>query len=171
MDGLETDGLIQIEPVTPQEYEATGEIVLKAYRNLLGASLDEGYARYIADISARVDDSLVLILRKNNKVVGTVTFVGDSSSPMAEGLQDGEGMIRILAIDPTEQRSGYGRLLMTEVIRLAKERGLEALFLHSTQEMVQAHRLYRSLGFLRTPQRDYRPIETVSLLAFRLPLD
>ncbi len=171
MDGLEADGLIQIEPVTPQEFEATGEIVLKAYRNLLGASLDEGYARYIGDISARVDVSLVLVLKKNDKVVGTVTFVDDSSSPMAEGLQDGEGLIRILAVDPAEQQSGYGRMLMMEVIRLARERGLEALFLHSTQEMVQAHRLYQSLGFLRTPNRDYRPIETVSLLAFRLPLD
>ena len=171
MDRFKADGLLQIVPVTPPEYEATGDIVLKAYRDLLGAALDEGYARYIGDISARVDDSLVLILRKNDKIVGTVTFVEDASSPMAEGLQDGEGMIRILAVDPTEQRSGYGRLLVEEVIRLAKQRSLKALFLHSTQEMVQAHKLYRSLGFLRTPQRDYRPIETVSLLAFRLPLD
>ncbi len=171
MDDNEASSLIQIKPIVPQEYEATGEVVLKAYRHLLGDSLDEGYARYIGDVSARVDDSLVLVLKKNGKVLGTVTFVADPSSPMAEGLEDGEGAVRILAVDPAEQRSGYGRLLMAETIRLAKERHLDALFLHSTKEMVQAHNLYLSLGFLRVPKRDFRPIETVSLLAFRLPLE
>jgi hypothetical protein len=36
--------------------------------------------------------------------------------------------------------------------------------------MTTAHRLYEQAGFVRVPERDWRPVPTVPLLAFRLAL-
>ena len=46
----------------------------------------------------------------------------------------------------------------------------ELLVLSSLPEQEAAHRIYRRLGFRRTPDRDWEPAEGVDLLAFRLDL-
>ena len=49
--------------------------------------------------------------------------------------------------------------------------GIEAVSLTSGSDMVRAHRLYESMGFVRVPERDWEvPNEDILLWVFRLPL-
>jgi hypothetical protein len=45
-----------------------------------------------------------------------------------------------------------------------------SLVLHTTTWMTTAHRLYESLGFERTPDRDWQVMPDLLLLAYRLDL-
>jgi ribosomal protein S18 acetylase RimI-like enzyme len=128
-----------------------------------------GYAEELADIAGRVAGAEVLVA-VDGRVLGCVTLVPDASSPWAEGLEEGEVGVRMLAVDPGAQGRGVGQSLLAACIGRAKELGRAALFLHSTPWMTAAHRLYKRAGFVRLPDRDWAPTPDVPLLAFRLQL-
>ncbi|MDA8117790.1 MAG: GNAT family N-acetyltransferase [Actinomycetota bacterium] len=159
-----------IEGAAPADYEAIARIVLSSYSATLGNTLDEGYAQYLARVEERARAATLLVARKAGKVVGTVTYVPDSSSPMAEDLQEGEAGMRILAVDTAAQGSGYGKALTLACIDLARNQGKRALFLHTTELMRTAQSMYASLGFQRIPERDWQVTPEVLLLAFRIAL-
>ncbi len=78
----------------------------------------------------------------------------------------------MLAVDPAVQRGGIGRAMVDRIIDHARTLpGIEAVSLTSGSEMVQAHRLYESMGFSRVSERDWVvPNEDIVLWVFRLPL-
>jgi ribosomal protein S18 acetylase RimI-like enzyme len=127
------------------------------------------YADELADIAGRVAQAEVLVAVEE-RLMGCVTLVPDPSSPWAEGLQEGEAGIRMLAVDPSAQGRGIGGSLLEACIARASELGRTALFLHSTPWMTAAHQLYKRAGFVRVPNRDWHPVPEVPLLAFRLEL-
>jgi ribosomal protein S18 acetylase RimI-like enzyme len=117
-------------------------------------------AEVLVAVSVSVEETLL----------GCVTLVPDASSPWAEGLEEGEVGVRMLAVDPGAQGRGVGQSLLAACVGRAKELGRTALFLHSTPWMSAAHRLYERAGFVRVPDRDWEPTPEVPLLAFRLQL-
>lgn len=160
----------RVRLVSPGEAELAGALVVGAFRALLGALLDEGYAAHLADVAGRMAGSDVLVAEgEAGSLLGCVTFVADDSSPMAEDLRDGEAGIRMLAVDSSAQGQGVGRLLTEECLGRARALRRRAVFLHSTPQMLAAHHIYRSLGFERVPERDWSAPD-VELLAFRLDL-
>ena len=76
----------------------------------------------------------------------------------------------MLAVAPAARRSGVGEALVRLVLDRFREQGATAIVLSSLPQMVDAHRLYERLGFVRTPQRDWRPVPHVQLVAFRKEL-
>lgn len=164
-------GSVVVRAVLPGEAGAAGRVLERAYRQLLGAEMEEGYARHLADVSERASTSDVLVAVLGARVVGCVTYVPDASSPLAEGLGEGEAGIRMLGVDPEAQGAGVGRALVVACIDRAKDAGRTRLVLHSTQHMEVAHHLYRSLGFVREPERDWYPVPAYHLRAFALDLD
>ena len=158
---------ITVELVVPPDYEAAGAVVVGAYRELLGEMLDDEYAAHLGDVAGRARISQVYVAKLGSEIVGSVTYVNDPASPMAEGLHSGEVEIRMLAVKPKQQGRGLGRMLAETCVRLGEQDGADALFLHSTQYMAAAHRLYASLGFVRLPDRDWQISPEVLLMAFR----
>jgi ribosomal protein S18 acetylase RimI-like enzyme len=65
---------------------------------------------------------------------------------------------------------GVGRLLAQACIDRARAADAEAVVICTATNMAPAHALYDSLGFTRLPERDWRPIPSVLLLAYRLAL-
>ncbi len=103
-------------------------------------------------------------------ILGCVTFVPDASSPWAELLEEEEAGVRMLAVLPCAQGRGIGSRLLDTCIDRARAGQKRALMLHTTPWMQSAHRLYERAGFERLPERDWRPLPEVPLLAYRLPL-
>jgi ribosomal protein S18 acetylase RimI-like enzyme len=106
----------------------------------------------------------------SGKLLGTVMFepwhVGSEVARSAD-----EAEVRALAVAPWAQGRGTGRALMRAVIGAATASGARRLLLSTQTEMTTAQRLYRSLGFQRAPELDWRPVPEVPLLGFILPLD
>jgi ribosomal protein S18 acetylase RimI-like enzyme len=132
--------------------------------------MNGGYAAELADVSGRMRQSEVLVAVGDGEVMGCVTFVPDGESPLAEGLEDGECQIRMMAVTSEARGRGVGRLLLDACVDRARELGRRALFLHSTPTMTAAHRLYLRNGFVRVPERDWVPEPDLTLIAFRLDL-
>ncbi|MDA8061850.1 MAG: GNAT family N-acetyltransferase [Actinomycetota bacterium] len=171
--------LVEVRPVTPEEYRAAGEVVVAAYRALPGASTTAGYEEALADVAGRARTAVVLVAvdpvvsgapEDATRVLGCVTYVEGCGSLWAEQLEEGEASIRMLGVDPAAQGRGVGAALLDHCIRRARESGARALFLHSTPWMSAAHHLYAKAGFVRVPERDWEPTPEVPLLAFRLDL-
>lgn len=113
---------------------------------------------------------LVAVERDANgreQVVGTVTWCPPGSTLREVGADD-EGELRMPAVDPRAQGHGIGRLLVAEVVSLARAARLSAVVLSTADWMTAAHRLYRSMGFQHLPERDWSPREDIALQVFRL---
>ena len=63
-----------------------------------------------------------------------------------------------------------GRALLAAVTQRATTRNVRELLLLTQPNMRAAQHLYATAGFRRLPDRDYRPVPGVTLLAFGLSL-
>ena len=160
---------VAVRLMEAHEAAAVGELTVAAYRALDPELLSDGYAAELLDAATRGAEAVVLVATIDGALAGAVTYVPDHTNRYAEGLDDGECAIRMLAVDPAIQRSGAGGALVDECIARAREAGRAQLVLHSTAAMTTAHGIYERRGFTRTPSRDI-PIPGLVLMAFTLPL-
>jgi GNAT superfamily N-acetyltransferase len=149
-------GGIVVRPVEPSEYEAVGDVTVLAYTTIAGFSPGERYQTELRDVAGRVETAEVIVAAdEEGRILGGVTFV-PGFGPLAEFDGADESGMRMLAVDPDAQGRGIGRLLAEACIERARATGRSRLVLHTTGAMEGAHRLYRGLGFARTPELDVR---------------
>jgi GNAT superfamily N-acetyltransferase len=160
---------MEIREVRPSEYDRLGRLTVAAYQALEGGDLGS-YAEELADVAARAAAAEVLVAVDDGALLGGVTFVAGPQNPYAEDLREGEVGIRMLAVDLAAQGRGVGRALSVACVERARTVAAQRVALHSTPWMITAHRLYESLGFVRTPQRDLRISPELVLMSFILPL-
>ena len=87
--------------------------------------------------SAFRDDTLFLVTEKNGTVAG---YVGAYLSPDSADITN-------VAVSKGFRRQGIARLLMAELIRLTKEKGLMSIILEVRVSNAPAIALYEGLGF------------------------
>lgn len=160
-----------IRPAVPDDFEAVGQITVRAY--LGGGHLTEGstYVQTLADAGRRAAGAelWVAVDDAQGRVLGTVTFAAPGTA-FHEIAEAGEADVRMLAVDPNAQGQGVGAALMVRCVERARELGLTAIALSTQPSMRAAHRVYERLGFERVPERDWQPMPGIELLAYRLDL-
>ena len=134
-----------------------------------GFAADDPYFIEILNAAQRAQQALVLVARQNSVPVGTLTCALPGSSWQEIAGAD-EAELRILAVEPAQQRQGIGSALVRASIEHARRAGCTALVLSSAAWMHAGHRLYERLGFCHTPERDWQPRADVYLTAYRLEL-
>jgi len=168
--GTIRDVTITVRPARSGELPRVGQLTHDAYDadSLLPA--DSDYGEVLRDAASRARDAVLLVaVDGHGEVLGTVTFALPGT-PYAEVSRPGEAEFRMLAVAPTARRRGIARLLVLACVERARAEGAAALVLSSSTRMTAAHRLYESLGFVRLPERDWRPIPSVELIAFTRPV-
>lgn len=163
---------LTIRAARPDEYAETGELVARAYLDggLLDFGEDDPYLTTLRDAASRAAQAELLVAEDGRgTVLGTVTFVG-AGGPYAERAAEGEGEFRMLAVRQGARGRGVGEALVTACVERARALGLRGLVLSTQRHMFAAHRLYERLGFVRTPERDWCPVEDVPLWAYTLAL-
>lgn len=166
--------VLTVRPVGPGEVElcrALGSFVRDAYVTLSGHVPEPEYEVELADVAGRagLPDTVVLaVFDDDGAPLGCATFVAGPGSPLAEHQEDGFASMRMVGVDPAAQGRGAGRALVEECLRRARAGGVAGMALHTTPWMTKAHALYESLGFVRDPGLDWRPVPDVPLLGYRL---
>lgn len=161
---------VEIREARPEEYEAAGEVSVEGYREFYAASLGT-YADHLRDVTWRVKaGGVVLVAVVGDEVVGTVTYVADFSSELAEHQRPGEAAIRMLSVAPSAKRRGIGRALSEACIERARAEGKRGIVLHADEIMKAARALYEELGFRRDPDRDFAPDDETWLVCYVLDL-
>ena len=135
------------------EYERIGALTVTAYEGLAVDHLFGGYDDRIRDTETRARGAEVLVAVVDDRVVGSVTYVADSSSEWSEWTEPGEAQFRLLAVDPAAHGLGAGVALVRACTERAAAAG-HSLMIHTTPWMETAQRIYTRFGFVRRPDRD-----------------
>ncbi|QSB06371.1 GNAT family N-acetyltransferase [Natronoglycomyces albus] len=172
IDTYPSSGLV-VRPAEPGDYAAIAEVVTQAYRavgQLEGTA--SFYEQELRDVAGRVEKAEVIVAvdATSNDVLGSVTIC-PVDSPLSELAQPGELEFRMLAVSTSAQRRGVGRALVQAVCDRARELDCHQLVIYvRTAVAAEAVALYEKLGFETMPERDWMPIPTVTLHAYRLRL-
>ena len=156
-----------IREARPADFDAVGEVAVAAYRTIdphLGI-----YEARLRNVDARAQVATVLVAELDGRIVGTATYVGDATSPLAESDDPDDAGLRMLAVAPDTEGRGIGTALVEEAIARARRDGRRRLVLLSRPTMRAAHAIYARLGFDRSPELD-ETWSDVTLLGFALRL-
>jgi ribosomal protein S18 acetylase RimI-like enzyme len=127
------------------------------------------YMTRLRDAASRAREAELLVALQDGEACGTVTYCPHGSS-WAQLTVAGEAEFRMLAVVPAARGLGLGEALVRHCIARAREDDCVTLRLTTEPVMHAAHRIYRRLGFIRTPERDWQPQPGVDLLTYALAL-
>lgn len=96
------------------------------------------------------DGTVVLVGRADDEATG-VAVLRLQPSLWSTGQ---EAYLAELYVVPARRGQGHGRELITEALRVARERGADYAFLVTSEEDRLAQRLYEAAGFRRTEGED-----------------
>jgi ribosomal protein S18 acetylase RimI-like enzyme len=162
-------GDVEVRPAREHELVDVGRLTVAAYRADDLLVEDDFYEAVLLDAPRRAREAEVLVAAREDAVLGAVTYCV-AGSPWAELSGPGEGEFRMLAVHPAARRQGVARLLVDACLERSRALGHRAMVLSSLPQMTAAHRLYASVGFVRTPQKDWSPAPGVHLWGFRRDL-
>jgi ribosomal protein S18 acetylase RimI-like enzyme len=163
---------VLVRPAHTSELAEIGELTVAAYTADGLVADDDPYAEHLRDAVTRAHEAelyVAVLEDQPDTVAGTVTFCPQGSA-WAEIARPGEGEFRMLAVATSARRRGVARALVGVCLQRSVELGYSAIVLSSLPAQQPAHRIYERLGFRRTPDLDWSPVEGVDLLAFRRDL-
>ena len=169
MDGL------RIRVAQPTDRGAIETVTLAAYQQyaaMMPAHWD-AYRQNILSTLAAVEPVAQLVAEEKNGIVGAVILYAAGTVlaiPGGGSITLTLPEVRLLAVAPEARGRGVGEALMHECIRRARQSGVTALTLHTTDMMRPAMRLYERLGFQRAPELDFHPVPDITIKGYRLEL-
>jgi ribosomal protein S18 acetylase RimI-like enzyme len=161
---------LEIRPARTDELARIGDLTAAVY--IAGGYInpDGAYVHKLRNAASRAREAELVVAVDNGEPTGTVTYCRHGSS-WAQLTVPGEAEFRMLAVVPAARGLGLGEALVRHCIGRAREDGCTALRLSTEPIMHAAHRIYDRLGFVRTPERDWRPEPGVdTLLTYVLAL-
>ncbi len=156
-------GAVTVRAARPDEHAGVADTLEAAFTATFAITdwyrdnlrrIDEHAAGYDVWI-ARLDDPTVRA-EDPAPIAGAVLTPHEDTLPDAPPAPDGvpEFSFRLLGVGPWARGHGVGRALVDHAIGLAREHGLSRIGIRSGPQMVEAHRMYERLGFVRHPDRE-----------------
>lgn len=164
-----------LRPARPDEADAVGALTVAgydadAYLTLPDGSYDHEYGGWLADGATRARDGVLMVAVDGDQLLGTITWCPPGSPFREISTRDDQAEFRTLSVAPEARGRGVGSALVDWCIAEARTTDLSEILLSSLPEMLPAHRLYESRGFVRRPDLDWRPFPDVVLWGFSLAL-
>jgi len=168
----------KIRDATPTEFRQIGALMVAVYSQLEGFPSPEeqpGYYKLLANIGSLTSNPktrLLIAITDDGYIGGGVVYFGNmkyyGSGGTATAEKNAAGF-RLLAVDPKTRGKGLGSLLTKACIDIAKEQGLPQMIIHSTEAMQIAWKMYKNMGFTRSPDLDFMQ-DKLPVFGFRLAL-
>jgi ribosomal protein S18 acetylase RimI-like enzyme len=142
-----------IQLATPTDLPAITTIVSLAYSPYLPRLNGKHPAPMTADYTSLTTSSSLYTLIANGKLVGCIslsltTSPSTTSSSTTSPSTQTQGLeINNLAIHPSAQGKGYGKLLLAFAENVAKERQLDNCCLYTNVKMIENVALYKKIGY------------------------
>ena len=148
---------MKLELATQNDYDA----IIAFYNDVTERTPEMAtYARWskgkhptVEGIKAYIDERSMFLYRANSVIVGAMAvtmYQGEDYHAIDWAQQvsdDRVAVIHILAISPDVQGKGIGSEMIREAIRIAENKGMQAIRLDALASNTPAHRLYERLGF------------------------
>ncbi|MFL6555501.1 MAG: GNAT family N-acetyltransferase [Bacillus sp. (in: firmicutes)] len=165
---------IIVDEIAEQEIEAVRRLLVESYQQYEHAySNPQLWDNYLTNIKASVDNSdvkKILIAKSEDHILGTLQlFESSETAYQKPELEIFSPIIRLLAVHPQARGRGVAQALIKAGVQFAKSQGADKLYLHSSDKMQQAIRLYEWLGFKRDETKEFRNND-ILVKCFRLDL-
>lgn len=167
-DRAPRDG-IEIRTARADELERIGDLTAAVYIAGGFISPHSDYVHRLRAAQVRASEAELIVAVHRGEPTGTITYCRHGTS-WAQLTTSGEAEFRMLAVVPSARGLGLGEALVQYCVRRAREDGCTALRLSTEPIMHAAHRIYRRMGFVRTPDLDWSPVSGGALLTFALAL-
>jgi GNAT superfamily N-acetyltransferase len=163
---------IRIRDAADADRGALKELLLQAYGQY-EADLQEHWEAYKESILASVDAAgpkARLVAELSGRIVGSAQlFLSSEEAYGRPELGIHAPILRLLAVSPDHRGKGIATELIRESVRRAIGWGADALYLHTSDMMASAVRLYERLGFERAYDKEFHNGRTL-VKSYRLPL-
>lgn len=126
----------------PEKLDAVMEVMARAFPSEFGESWNEGQCR-----------SMLSLINTHLMLAGVQE--GDQTCYCGfciYRMVAGELELLMIAVDPEHQHAGIGQMMINELIKNARQSGVEAIFLEVRSSNPAQH-LYRKLGFVQIGER------------------
>jgi len=165
---------IVIEPLREEDRARYTEILLESYQEYEATYPDPDlWQSYVQDMRAAVQTpkaAEILVAKQGSELMGGVHLFTDSGTAYGRpelGIES--TIIRLLAVHPKGRGQGVGKRLIQAGFAFAQARGDKSLYLHSGAAMVDAIKMYESLGFVRDVSKEFYKGD-IHVLSFRYDL-
>jgi ribosomal protein S18 acetylase RimI-like enzyme len=148
---------MKLELATQNDYDAIiafyDDVTERTPEMATYARWSKGKHPTVEGIKAYIDERSMFLYRANSVIVGAMAvtmYQGEDYHAIdwAQQMPDDQvAVIHILAVSPGVQGKGIGSEMIREAIRLAQNKGMQAIRLDALASNTPAHRLYERLGF------------------------
>lgn len=151
---------IIIDEAKAEEKEAVRQLLVESYQQYELSYIDPAvWQEYLAEIKASVDNpnvAKILIAKNDSQILGTLQLFDSSEKAYQKPeLKIFSPIIRLLAVHPEARGRGVAQELLKAAVHYAKSKGSAKLYLHSSDRMHKAIRLYKWLGFQRDQTKEF----------------
>lgn len=136
------------------DHDLAGRLVQAAYEALPDMPEEPEYLAYLGDVRSRREEVDVVVALADDRIVGCLTFVPGPGTHHHEFADPHATSFRYFGVDPSAQGSGVGRAMVQWCIDETRRLGKPRIRIHTLPIMDAAQRLYRRMGFVRTPEHD-----------------
>lgn len=149
-----------IEELAPYDKEKAVDVLVSSYEQYQNSySNVQDYYDYMEYIRASLDNPLiakVLIAKIGHEIVGTLQIFSNGTDAYEDlNIPINAPVVRLLGVHPKIRGRGIARKLLEASINYAKVQGANSLYLHTSEKMQDAIRLYERFGFVRSLEYDY----------------
>ncbi|XZE56617.1 GNAT family N-acetyltransferase [Planctomycetaceae bacterium SH139] len=118
-----------------------------------GFTTPERAAIIFVSSAVRRRGKMIVARTADGVFVGMVIAVRPDA-PARRMAEPDEAEIHLLAVDTLYRGNGLGRVLMSKALETIRDMGFNKAVLWTQPQMIPAHRLYESMGFVRAHWRD-----------------
>ncbi|PKG23304.1 GNAT family N-acetyltransferase [Niallia nealsonii] len=149
-----------IEEIQEKDKENVRQLLIDSYGQYGKEFADqEAWLEYITSIKKSVDNEQIdriLVAKRDQSIVGTLQIFDTSEKAYGRPeLNISSSIVRLLAVHPDARGQGVAQALLEASIHYAKEKGEKSLYLHSSDLMNKAIRLYEWIGFKRDETKEF----------------
>jgi GNAT superfamily N-acetyltransferase len=166
---------LQIRDARETDHDTILSVTLSAYEQyaLQMNGMWKFYRDNIVATLADVKPAEQIVAETQDGIVGTVLLFPAGTqvhAPDGTSVTLPSPEIRLLAVAPSARGQGIAKALMQECIRRARQSGVDAITLHTTDMMNVAMQMYERMGFVRVPALDFAPAPGRVVKGFRFDL-
>ncbi|MCG9972930.1 GNAT family N-acetyltransferase [Christiangramia crocea] len=168
----------KIRNASEKDFRKVGKLMVKSYSQLEGFPKQSEQPEYykmlanIGELTKKPETELLVAVSDEGKIGGAVVYFSDMQYYGSGGtatLEQNASGFRLLAVDSQLRGIGIGKLLTTECIEKAREKGHQQVIIHTTISMHIAWKMYEGLGFKRSKDLDFMQ-EKLQVFGFRMLL-
>jgi ribosomal protein S18 acetylase RimI-like enzyme len=153
-------GAVSLRPARLAEAELVREISAEAFVPAYQPVIGTAPRPALEDYRPRIERGEVWILQTETDLIGVLVLERRSDALFVYSI----------AVRPSQQRRGYGRLLLGFAEQQARLLGLREVQLYTNDQMTQNLRLYRSCGYVEAGRRPHAERAGVTLVDMKKPL-